>query len=181
MKLRVLFRYETRDGKQGDGNKLRDGRERVPERLVVLLGEFGGSRGEEGLACDEEGGDEQEDIHAVGGANLVARGAIAAVWGVVGKGGGGEGRHTLELGAREEKGLEEDEDGAHEEDVNGDLAEGVSGAYGGWLCTEAALHCAGDAEGDGGDEGDAEEKAEAEETGDGPIWRVLCEGYAAGE
>lgn len=91
------------------------------------------------------------------------------------------GGHAWKLGAGEVVGLQEDEDGADEEDVDGDLAEGVSGAYGGGGRPQTALDGAGDADGDGGDEDEAEEKAETEKAGDGAMGRVFCEGDAGGE
>lgn len=75
-----LFGHQTGGGKQDDGNELCDDRQRVPERLVVLCRGLTGGRGKEGLTCDEEGRDEQENVDAVRGTELVCGCVVATVW-----------------------------------------------------------------------------------------------------
>jgi len=72
------MRHQTRSSKQDDGEELCHDSKRVPVSLVVLLSGVLDGCGKEGLPCDEEGGNGQEDVNGISGTELVA-GTITTV------------------------------------------------------------------------------------------------------
>lgn len=73
-------RHQTRSGKQDDGDELCNNSKGVPVSLVVLFGSVLDSCGKEGLPCDEEGGNDQEDINGISRTEFVAGTITTLCW-----------------------------------------------------------------------------------------------------